>query len=145
MSTTITIEGKLLGQKKPLFTDWVVALPIEPLQPENRMRLRDLIARVVQEEVRALQQRQEERRLARILTQGEIEQAIVQGKVDMGERDSKQKVDPEAAVETALQAFEDGLYYVLVDGEQVQSLDGEVVLQPNTRVTFIRLVALAGG
>lgn len=145
MSTTITIEGKLLGQKKPLFTDWVVALPAEPLQPENRMRLRDLIARVVQEEVRAFQQRQEERRLARILTKGEVEQAIVRGKVDMGERDSKQKVDPQAAVETALQAFEDGLYYVFVGGEQVQNLDDEVTVRADTRVTFMRLVALAGG
>ncbi|HLE30569.1 MAG TPA: hypothetical protein VI793_20775 [Anaerolineales bacterium] len=143
MSTTITVEGKLLGQKRPLFTDWAVTLPAD--SGRDHLRLRDLIVHVVLEEVRAFQQRQEERRLARILTKGEIEQAIVQGKVDMGERDSKQKVDPQAAVETALQAFEDGLYYVFVDGEQVQSLDHEVTVRADTRVTFIRLVALAGG
>lgn len=139
MSATLTIEAKVLGQKKPLFPTWVITLG------ENRMRLRDLITKVVLEEVSAFQQRQEERRLARLMTKGEIEQAIVQGKVDLGERDLKQKVDPQAAVETALQAFEDGLYYVFVEGEQIQSLDSEVLLQPKTRVSFIRLVALAGG
>jgi hypothetical protein len=148
MSANLIIEAKVLGQKKPLFNNWVVALPPGPSQPpmgEDRMRLRDLITKVVQEEVSAFQQRQAERRLARIMTKGEIEQALVKGKVDLGEHDLKQKVDPHVAVETALQAFEDGLYYVFIEGEQVQSLDSEVVLQPTTHVTFIRLVALAGG
>ncbi len=143
MSATITVEGKLLGQKRPLFTDWAVALPADT--GRGRLRLRDLISHVVLEEVQAFQQRQEERRLARILSKSEIEQALVQGKVDMGERDSRQKVDPQVAVETALQAFEDGLYYVFIDGEQVQSLDDEVTVRADTRVTFVRLVALAGG
>lgn len=146
MSATLTIEAKVLGQKKPLFTDWVITLPPDqPPSEENRMRLRDLITKVVLEEVSAFQQRQEERRLARIMTKGEIEQALVKGKVDLGERDLKQKVDPDSAVETALQAFEDGLYYVFVEDEQIQNLDSEILLQPNTRVSFIRLVALAGG
>lgn len=148
MSANLIIEAKVLGQKKPLFNNWVVALPPEPGMPparEDRMRLRDLITKVVQEEVSAFQQRQAERRLARIMTKGEIEEALVKGKVDLGEHDLKQKIDPQVAVETALQAFEDGLYYVFIAGEQVQSLDSEVVLQPTTHVTFIRLVALAGG
>ena len=146
MSANLIIEAKVLGQKKPLFNNWVIALP--PGQPparEDRMRLRDLITKVVQEEVSAFQQRQAERRLARLMTKGEIEQALVTGKVDLGERDLKQTVDPHLAVETALQAFEDGLYYVFIEDEQIQSLDSEVSLQPTTHVTFIRLVALAGG
>ena len=48
MSTTLTIEAKVLGQKKPLFPTWVIALPPDPVTSasgENRMRLRDLITK----------------------------------------------------------------------------------------------------
>ncbi len=41
--------------------------------------------------------------------------------------------------------FVDGFYFVFIDDEQQQYLDGEVYLKPNTHVTFLRLVPLAGG
>jgi hypothetical protein len=95
--------------------------------------------------VEAFQKRQGERRLARILSRVEIEQGAAQGKVDPGLRDLKQDVSPEAAVGTALQAFEDGVYFIFIDGVQQTRLDSEVFLKPESRVSFIRLVALAGG
>jgi hypothetical protein len=83
--------------------------------------------------------------LARILSKPEIERGAIQGKIDLGERDLKQVVDQEAAIDTALQAFEDGLYFVFVDGVQQTDLEHEVYLKSESRVTFIRLVALTGG
>lgn len=145
MPVTLTIDARLLGQKRPLFAGWSLPLPPDVAQPGASLPLRNLIAQVVRDEVAAFQQRQAERRLARVLSPGEIEQGAAQGKVDSGERDLRQAVDPEAAVATALQAFEDGLYFVLVEGEQVTSLDAEVRLDEQTRLSFIRLVALAGG
>ena len=41
--------------------------------------------------------------------------------------------------------FADGLYYVFLDGRQQLDLDEEVRLRPDSRLQFIRLVALAGG
>jgi hypothetical protein len=71
---------------------------------------------------------------------------VARGKVDAGGREgASAEVDERAAVETALLAFEDGLYFVFVDDAQQESLDGEVRLRPDSRVTFLRLVALAGG
>ncbi|HEX9116191.1 MAG TPA: hypothetical protein VGA61_09000, partial [Anaerolineae bacterium] len=68
------------------------------------------------------------------------------GKVDMGGSEEETgMVNPEEAVRTAKQAFEDGLYLVLVDDQQYKSLDDEIRLRPNGKVTFVRLVALAGG
>ena len=107
----IAISGKTLGRKKPLFADWSIPLPPD-LGEGGALTLRDLIARVVRAEVEAFQQRQQERRLLRALTAGDIDQGVVKGKVDMGGRDLEQQVDPEDAVGTALQAFEDGLYLV---------------------------------
>ncbi|NLS80168.1 MAG: hypothetical protein GXY76_23265 [Chloroflexi bacterium] len=83
--------------------------------------------------------------MARVLTSGEIAQGLAAGKVDTGGHEARQTVDPQAAVATALQAFEDRLYLVFVDGQQQMSLDAAIALAPGSRVSFVRLVALAGG
>ena len=45
----------------------------------------------------------------------------------------------------ALEAFEDGIYLVIVDGEEQRELDRQIFLQPDSKVAFVRLVMLAGG
>jgi hypothetical protein len=145
MPIAITVEGKMLGQRKPLFSDWWIDLPPEGEDASERLTLRALITRLVREEVRAFGGRQEQRRLTRVLTKTEIDERVARGKVDMGGHDDAGIIDPEAAVAAALQAFEDGLYHVFIDDEQQQKLEGEVYLKPQSRVTFLRLVALVGG
>jgi len=140
----LTISGKAVGRKKPLFSDFSVPFPPD-LGDGGALTLRDLIGRVVTSEVEAFQQRQEERKLLRALTAREISESAAKGKVDMGGRDLGQKVDLEEAIGTALQAFEDGLYLVIVDGQEQRSLDAQVFLQPDSRLTFVRLTMLAGG
>ena len=141
---TITIEAKVVGQKRPLFTDYRLPLPPE-VTASGRMTLRDLITRVVLQEVEAFRQRQEERQLAQVLAPQDIERAAQRGKIESGEREYKQEVDDDAAVSTALQAFEDGLYYVFLDDVQHDSLDQTVFVGDDSKVMFVRLVALAGG
>jgi hypothetical protein len=142
---TITIDGKVAGQRRPLFADWQIPLPPEAEPEQDRLTLRGLITRVVLEEVEAFRQRQEQRRFVQALTRADIERGLSRGKVDMGGREPEGEVDSQAAVDTALLAFQDGLYYVFVDGEQQSDLEARVALQPDSRVTFLRLVALAGG
>jgi hypothetical protein len=141
--STLVVEGKVIGQKKPLFTDWVIPLP--PKDHGERMRLRDLITRVAREEVDAYNKRQEQKRFTRILSRSEIDQAAARGKVDMGGQDSGVTADANEAVNTALTAFSDGLYFVFVDDEQQSDLDAELFLKTDSKVTFIRLTPLAGG
>jgi hypothetical protein len=140
----ITISGKTLGKKKPLFADWSIPFPPE-LGDGGSITLRDLIERVVRAEVDAFKQRQEQGRLVRALSAADIEQGVVKGKVDSGGRDARQKVDVGDAVATALQAFEDGLYLVVLDGTEQRRLDGQVFLKPDSQVAFVRLAMLAGG
>jgi hypothetical protein len=141
----IAIQGKALGRSKPLFADWSIPFPPDLDAGGDRLTLRDLIARIVRSEVQAFQQRQQERRLIKVLSAADIERGTAKGKIDMGGRDLVQDVNEEAAVATALQAFEDGLYLVVLDGEQQTELDREVYLQPDSAVTFVRLTLLAGG
>lgn len=67
------------------------------------------------------------------------------GKVDAGGSDLDQVVESEQAVETALQAFIDGLYFVFLDEQQQENLDEIVTLQPHSQLLFLRLVPLVGG
>jgi hypothetical protein len=45
----------------------------------------------------------------------------------------------------AVQAFERSGILILVDEKQVESLDEEMVVRPDTRVSFLRLTMLVGG
>lgn len=140
----LTIQGKALGRKKPLFADWSVPFPPN-LGDGGSLTLRDLIARVVRAEVDAFKERQQQRQLLRALTASDIQQGVARGKVDAGGRAARQAVDEEDAVGVALQAFEDGLYLVVLDDTEQKDLDAQVFLQPDSRVTFLRLTMLAGG
>ena len=140
----ITIRGKALGRKKPLFADWSIPFPPD-LGDGGSLTLRDLITRVVRTEVEAFKKRQEERRLLRVLTEGDIARGVGKGKIESGGSDLKQDVDPDQAVAVALEAFEDGLYLVVLDGQEQRQLDQQVYLQPDSTVAFVRLTLLAGG
>ena len=143
--TTLVIEGQLFGRNRSLFPD--LSLPVPPLwQTDAPLTLRDLITEIVSEQVRAFQERRADRRFLHTLTASQIEGGVERGKIDMGGRTEEEPdVDPDAAVAAALLAFEDGLYYVFVDNEHRTSLNDEIKLRTESRVTFLRLVALAGG
>jgi hypothetical protein len=63
-----------------------------------------------------------------------------------GYRLSKQrKLDPDAQVAAACEAFERGAFLLLVGDEQLESLDDRFVVVPELEVHFVRLVPLVGG
>jgi hypothetical protein len=107
--------------------------------------LRTLVEHVVRAEVAAFDDRERQRRFVRLLTPDELAAGAAAGKVDLGGRTGTRRADPEQAVATALDAFDDGLYLVVVNGEQVEGLDTTVTVRPDTLVRFVRLTALAGG
>ncbi len=142
--TTLVIEGQLFGRNRSLFPD--LSLPVPPQWQDAPLTLRDLVTEIVLEQVRAFQERRADRRFLHALTAAQIESGAERGKIDLGGRtDEEPDVDPDAAVAAALLAFEDGLYYVFVDNEHRTSLDDQIKLRTESRVTFLRLVALAGG
>jgi len=143
--SALTISGKAIGVKAPLFGDWSVPLPPD-WEGRGGRTLRDLIGHVVRAEVQSFRQRQEERRTFRALTARAIEQGAERGRIAMGGSEVPvQPVDEDAAVAIACQAFEDGLYLVVIDDEHHRELDREIHVRPDSRVTFVRLTLLAGG
>lgn len=163
-SVTITVEAKVLGQRRPFLPQWDMTLEppaassAEAQAAEVSLSLRELMSAVVAREVAAFGERQEQRRLTRVLLPDEIARGAERGKIDMGgprnanagdeeTRGAGEEVtiDAAEAVATALQAFEDRLYLVFVDGQPIQSLDAPVALHGGSHLLFVRLVALIGG
>lgn len=142
-TTTVTIQAKQFGQRAPLLPEWRVALAV-PASADGRTTLRDLIAAVVAAEVAAFNARHADRRLTTILTAGQIAAGTAQGKI-VFDAAPGQAVAVETAVTAAWRAFEDRLVYVFVDDARIAALDEPVVLGAESRLLFLRLVALIGG
>ena len=139
------IETRVIGKKSRPLDDWSVPLPPEPGDSsDGGLTLRELISRVVRAEVKAFERRDRARRLVRVLSDREIGEGAARGKVDSGGRASTGTVDVEFAVGAALQGFEDGLYMVVLDGEEQRDLDRQVFVNTESRLVFLRLTFLAG-
>lgn len=136
----LKVQGKTMGRKKPLFDDFSVAPPVG-----GELTLRVLLGHIVRQEVAAFQARQAERRLLHILTARQIEEGLARGRVDSGDHALDQKVDVAQAIAAVIEAFQDGLFLVVLDEAELKDLDASVKLTDASRLTFIRLSLLAGG
>jgi hypothetical protein len=143
--SVLTISARAMGKRKPLVPDWQVPWPPEEHDAGEPFTLRQLITRIVLQEVEAFKQRQERGQVVRILTERQIEAGLAKGRVDSGGRKLHQAVDPDEAVAAALLGFEDGLYLAILDGEEQRELDRQIFLQADSHLVFVRLVMLAGG
>lgn len=140
----LIVSGRTLGSRKPLFADWSVSIPPDDFGGGEGITLRHVIAKIVQAEVAAYEERRETRRLDRVLTRAEIDRGAQTGRVAPEGRETPPAPSVEDAVDVALAAFEDGLYLVVIDGREHRDLDAQVFVTSDSRVTFVRLVFLAG-
>jgi hypothetical protein len=140
----MVIETRVVGRKARPLDGWTVPTPPGTGRDGEGLTLRELITRIVRGEVRAFEQRAQARRLLRVLSESEIQEAAARGKVDSGGREPGAPVDEEAAVGAALQGFEDGLYLVILDGTEQRELDHQVFPRPDSKMVFLRLTFLAG-
>lgn len=142
MPSSIHITVKMLGKKRPSLKD--VPLELPPKFPENPT-LKALLCAIVEQQVTLFNAKRSNNNLLPYLEASQIEAQAADGKVDFGATYNPQTVNSNAAIETALQAFEDGLFYVFVNEHKINSLDNTIELRPETSLLFLRLVALTGG
>jgi hypothetical protein len=57
----------------------------------------------------------------------------------------RRRIDPEKQFELAKRAFYTNGFLLLVDDRQVDELQEEIEIGPDTTVTFLKLVPLVGG
>ncbi|XVJ60115.1 MAG: hypothetical protein HEQ23_12255 [Tepidisphaera sp.] len=157
----LTIVGRSVGSRKPLFADWALPLPPEWASGDGGngeggdgegrgggggLTLAGLIERIVRHELAAFSARNERRRLDRVLSADQIEAGLEAGRVSPEGRQGLNKApEAEEAVAAALQAFEDGLYLVVIDEMEHRDLDAQVWLTADSTIVFLKLTFLAGG
>jgi len=57
----------------------------------------------------------------------------------------RKPIDAEKQYYTALQSFQKNGFFILIDNRQVEDLEEEVMVQPDTKISFIKLTPLVGG
>ena len=139
----VTVSARVVGQKRPVVPEYRLLSPFD--EDTHQLTLHTLITRIVTEQIEAFRQRQDESHLQQVLSPASIVRGASAGRIDPGEQELTQPVDDAAAVSAALQAFEDGLYFVFLDDIQVDLLSQPVRLNEDSRIMFVRLIALAGG
>ena len=118
--------------------DLALALPPGPVSA------RRLIEAAVVAEVAAFEARAEEASLVEVLTERSLLADLERGAVRLGDAGPAGSVDLAGAVETALVAFDDGIFKVFVGDREVDG-SAPVDLADGASVLFLRLVPLAGG
>ncbi len=139
-SGAVIVQTKVVGERSALDD---VALAV----PDGDHAWRDLLDVLVRSELeRARADRHEAaRRVLRVLTPADLARGTESGRYGSEGRDLPPLPDHASALERAVEAFGDGLYFVFVDEHQVESLDEVVTVRADTRLRLVRLVALAGG
>ncbi len=116
------------------------------------LTIRELIAHAVEEQIYELQiqQKLDTQSVQHILNRQYLINAEIQaqaklGAVKMPEPIEIRKIDVSRQIRKATEAFEKGVYVIVIDGEQADSLDQTVMLNPTSKITFLRLTPLVGG
>lgn len=132
------VEARVVGRPREIADQTVPVVPGEHT-------LRDVIEALVAAELAAFAERQREQSLLRVLTPADLARGVDTGRYAAEPRAAQQAPPLSVAMARAVEAFEDGLYFVFVGDDQVESLDARITVEPDTRLRLVRLVALAGG
>ena len=102
--------------------------------------VRELIERRVRQEVDAFNSRE-----AGEVFHGLVQPTDTEASLNGYRLRKPRLLDAEAQCAKALEAFEKNGFFMLADDRQVESLDEEIVVGPDVRVSFVKLVPLVGG
>ena len=106
--------------------------------------LKDLIEQIVTINVNNFNQEKTEENLSIILSEKELIDSAHIGKISFGNKLNTEKQDLSKAIDNALQSFEDGIYRVLINTQEVSNLTDTIDINNDSEVVFIKLVMLAG-
>jgi hypothetical protein len=134
----IHVTLKSLAKRKAFLEKVELELTKKP------MTIVELISELVSMNVRAFNDKQDTIPLVPFLTKDEIEQSGAAGKVGFAHIYNEQKVQEEDAIQTAVQAFEDGLFKVFINDVEQGVENPSIQLNDGDQLVFIKLTMLAG-
>jgi molybdopterin converting factor small subunit len=134
----IYVSLKSIGKRKSFISKQKLHVPVTPDS------LRTLITEIIKLNVQQFHNKEVEKPIVSYLSDKEIEYQASIGKVGFGAIYNENKADLSEAIQTAIQAFEDGLYRVFLNSEEVEQLETPLKIKDGDEVVFIRLTMLAG-
>jgi hypothetical protein len=133
LATTVTIRDETTFRRAAAPVVWI--LPI----PQKRMTVRELIRERVHREVQEYNARQPE------TFRGLVQPVEAEKTLDGWRLPRGHVISAEAQFQKVLLLFQSNGFILLVDDRQVDDLEEEVEIGPETSLTFLKLVPLVGG
>ncbi len=138
---TIYLSIKMLGKRRAVINKLPLLLPDKFYQDPT---LKNFLHLVVTQQVEQFNAKADQESILPFLSPSELDEMSTHGKVTFGQLHNPEKANVEKAIETAIQAFEDGIYLVVIDGENKEDISEKIDLKDVAEVVFIRLTMLAG-
>ncbi|KAA5821376.1 hypothetical protein FPF71_15980 [Algibacter amylolyticus] len=130
------INLKRLGKKK-IYT--------ETIQLDFKINdLKDLLVACVSSKIKDYNSKRENNQLLSFLTPSQIQEQSETGKIGFGDIANYNLADEQASIETAIQAYKDGMFLVFINDEEITDLNENISLTPDTNITFLRMTFLTG-
>ena len=133
MSTTVTVQDESASGKTLRQIQFEI--------PDEQITVRELIRSRVFQEVKDfnLKQAGKDRTPYQGLVQPTESEALLNGE------SVAQTVDWQRQFDRAVDAYGRGQILVLVDDRQTKSLDDEIIIKSESKISFLRLTVLTGG
>lgn len=139
----IKVTVKQLGKKHPVLSEQ----KLEIRYSDSTISLEELLKLIVQQQVETFNSKsfeQEDQDYTKIPEENYLNILTDTGKVGFGSIYNEKKANIQKAQENAILAFEDGMYAVFYNDEQLQDLTQIIDLSLQHTFAFIRLTFLAG-
>lgn len=132
----LRLQLKRLGKKK------VKEVPFT--LEDNPQNLEELLIACVKNQVEAFNAKRTEVNVIGFLSTAEIQEKAQSGKIEFGELANTDLADLQKAIDNVLLAFQDGLFLVFVDDNEITSLETPLELHSQSVIAFIRMTFLVG-
>lgn len=106
--------------------------------------LRALLRTLVEHEVGLYAAHRERSATLQILTPADLVSGVETGRYGQEPRALPAAPGIDGAHARAVEAFDDGLFFVFLDDVRIHALDDIIVIEPHSRLRLVRLVALTG-
>ncbi|SIS85794.1 hypothetical protein SAMN05421786_102612 [Chryseobacterium ureilyticum] len=139
----IKVTVKQLGRKHPVLSEQKIEINFE----DSIISLENLLKLIVQQQVEAFNAKSfelEDEDYTKIPTDNYLNILTDTGKVGFGSIYNLKKADIKKAQDNVILAFEDGMFAVFYNDEQLEDLTQIIDLNLQHTFTFIRLTFLAG-
>ncbi len=141
----IRVNIKSMGKRRQSIVPVTYDLPLGSGESSGTsFTVRELILGLTEAGVTDYNQRLEQPEILKCLTKEAIEDKAESGKISFGTIYGEKKADLQAAMDNAIQCFEDGIYRIFLDERPLKELNEAVEAGEDNVFTFVRLTMLTG-